>query len=417
VIASLQRESYESMMYLAYQAMADVFTPIRYSAQTLGRILTPASRHLMHHMPLRAMNAACGVVASSGLTHARPAFHIRSVLSGGREQSVTEEVVYKTPFCNLLHFAKPNGSTQPRVLVLAPMSGHFATLLRATVQTLLRDHDVYITDWLNIRDVPLYKGRFDLHEYIAHVIEFFGVLGPDSHLVAVCQPCVPGLAAVAVMAQEHNPAQPKTMTLMAGPIDTRINPTAVNDLATTHPIEWFERRVVSTVPLRFKGAMRRVYPGFLQISAFMSMNPVRHMHQFIDLYHHLFSYNDDDAEHIQDFYEEYFAMMDLPAEFYLQTVQEVFQEYRLARGEFYYRGEKVDPAAIKRTALFTVEGERDDICSLGQTLAAQDLCSGLRPYMKVHHVQTGVGHYGVFSGRRWDNEVYPRVRDHIYAFS
>jgi poly(3-hydroxybutyrate) depolymerase len=207
------------------------------------------------------------------------------------------------------------------------------------------------------------------------------------------------------------------MTLMAGPIDTRINPTTVNDLATTHPIEWFERRVVSTVPLRFKGAMRRVYPGFLQISAFMSMNPVRHMHQFIDLYHHLFSYNDDDAEHIQDFYEEYFAMMDLPAEFYLQTVREVFQEFRLARGEFYYRGQKVDPSKIKRTALFTVEGERDDICSLGQTLAAQDLCSGLRPYMKTHHVQTGVGHYGVFSGRRWDSEVYPRVRDHIHAFS
>lgn len=405
------------MMYLAYQTMADAFTPIKFTAQALGRILEPATRKFEHHLPLRSMHAACGVVASSGLTHARPSFKIRSVVSGGLEYDISEEVIHATPFCSLLHFNKSNASNQPKVLVVAPMSGHFATLLRATVHTLLRDHDVYITDWHNIRDVPLIKGRFDLNEFIAHVIECFEVLGPQAHLVAVCQPCVPALAAIAVMAQQHHPAQPSSMTLMAGPIDTRINPTAVNDLATTHPIEWFERRVVSTVPLRFKGAMRRVYPGFLQISAFMSMNPTRHMNQFIDLYHHLFSYNDDDAEHIQDFYEEYFAMMDLPAEFYLQTVREVFQEYRLARGEFYYRGEKVDPAAIRRTALFTIEGERDDICSLGQTLAAQDLCSGLRPYMKVHHVQTGVGHYGVFSGRRWENEVYPRVRDHIYAFS
>lgn len=404
-------------MYLAYQTLADAFAPIKFTAQTLGRVLEPAARKLDHHLPLRSMHAACGVVASSGLTHARPDFKIRSVVSGGVECAVTEEIIHATPFCSLLHFNKPNAASQPRVLVVAPMSGHFATLLRATVHTLLRDHDVYITDWHNIRDVPLIKGRFDLNDFIAHVIGFFDVLGPDAHLVAVCQPCVPALAAVAVMAQQHHPAQPRTMTLMAGPIDTRINPTAVNDLATTHPIEWFERRVISTVPLRFKGAMRRVYPGFLQISAFMNMNITRHLNQFIDLYHHLFSYNDDDAEHIQDFYEEYFAMMDLPAEFYLQTVREVFQEFRLARGEFHFRGERVDPSAIRRTALFTVEGERDDICSLGQTLAAQDLCSGLRPYMKVHHVQTGVGHYGVFSGRRWDNEVYPRVRDHIYAFS
>jgi poly(3-hydroxybutyrate) depolymerase len=232
--------------------------------------------------------------------------------------------------------------------------------------------------------------------------------------VAVCQPCVPTLAAVALMAQRNHPAQPRSMTLMAGPIDCRVNPTQVNELATGKPIDWFERNLISHVPWRYPGAFRRVYPGFLQLTAFMSMNPQRHQQAFHDLYRHLVAGEHDAASATKRFYDEYFAVNDLPAEFYLETVQRVFQEFDLARGKLTVQGETVEPAAIRRTALFTVEGERDDICSIGQTVAAHDLCSGIRPYMKSHHVQVGVGHYGVFSGRRWQQQIYPRVREMIH---
>jgi poly(3-hydroxybutyrate) depolymerase len=299
------------------------------------------------------------------------------------------------------------------VLIVAPLSGHFATLLNDTARTMLADHDVYITDWHNAREVPLSEGRFGLDEYVEHVIAFIEMLGPGTHLVAVCQPCVPTLAAVALMAQHDHPAQPRSMTLMAGPIDCRINPTKVNDLATGKPIEWFEHNLISRVPSRYPGARRRVYPGFLQLTAFMSMNLDRHKQAFRDLYRQLHQGEHEAAEATKRFYDEYFAVNDLPAEFYLETVAQVFQEYRLARGELTVRGERVEPAAIRRTALFTVEGERDDICSIGQTVAAHDLCPGIRPYMKSHHVQLGVGHYGVFSGRRWQQQIYPRVREMI----
>ena len=232
--------------------------------------------------------------------------------------------------------------------------------------------------------------------------------------MAVCQPTVPALAAAVVMAEDENPNQPRSLTLMAGPIDTRINPTEVNDLAMSHPIEWFERNLIGIVPLRYKGGLRLVYPGFMQIAGFMTMNLDRHANSFLDLYHHLVNREAERADVTRVFYEEYFAMMDLSAEFYLQTVRNVFQEHHLPLGIFKYRGRLIDPAALRRTALLTIEGERDDICSVGQTLAAQDLCRGIRPYMKHHHVQTGVGHYGVFNGRRWDNEIYPMVRDFIH---
>lgn len=295
------------------------------------------------------------------------------------------------------------------------MSGHFATLLRGTAQTLLADHDVYITDWHNARDIGLWHGQFGFDEFIDHVITFLQVLGPGVHVVAVCQPCVAVLAAVAIMAEDSDPAQPRSMTLMAGPIDVRVHPTEVNRLATSRPIDWFERNLIGIVPLRYPGAMRRVYPGFVQLAAFMSMNLDRHVKAQIDLFCHLANGEDEKAAAIRAFYDEYCAVMDLPAEFYLQTVRSVFQEHSLPLGKFEWRGRRTDPGAIRRTALFTVEGERDDICGVGQTLAAQELCSGIRPYMKRHHVQTGVGHYGVFAGRRWSNYIYPILRNVIYA--
>jgi poly(3-hydroxybutyrate) depolymerase len=295
------------------------------------------------------------------------------------------------------------------------MSGHFATLLRDTVRTVLQDHEVYITDWLNARDVPLSQGRFGLDEYIAHLMEFLAVIGPGAHLMAICQPCVAALAATALMAEDEHPATPASLTLMAGPIDCRVDPTEVNKLAITRPIEWFEKNLISRVPWHFAGRGRRVYPGFVQLTAFMSMNKERHLNAFRDYYVALVEEEHEKAAATRTFYEEYMAVADLPAEFYLETVERVFQTYDLPRGELHFRGRRIDPAAIRRTALVTIEGERDDICSVGQTVAAQDLCSKLRPYMRTHYVQAGVGHYGVFSGRRWQSQIYPLVRDVIHV--
>jgi poly(3-hydroxybutyrate) depolymerase len=295
------------------------------------------------------------------------------------------------------------------------MSGHFATLLRETARTMLADHDVYITDWHNARDVPLADGRFGLDEYVRYLITFLEVMGPGAHMVAICQPCVPALVATVIMAEDGHPAQPRSLTLMAGPIDTRVNPTKVNELATSKSIEWFEQKLISTVPVRHPGAMRRVYPGFLQLAAFMSMNLERHVDSFKGLYNHLVEGDLAKANTTRAFYAEYFAVQDLTAEFYLETIRHIFQEYALPLGKLEWHGRIVNPAAIRHTALLTIEGEHDDICAIGQTMAAQDLCSRIPSYMKLHYMQTGVGHYGVFSGRRWRQEVYPIVRDVIHV--
>ena len=275
---------------------------------------------------------------------------------------------------------------------------------------LLPDHDVYITDWKNARDIPLSAGVFGFDEFVDHLIRFMEVMGEGSHMIAVCQPAVAGLAATAVMAEAGNRAQPRSLTLMAGPIDTRQNPTKVNELAKSRSIEWFEKNLIASVPWRFKGAFRRVYPGFLQLTAFMSMNLDRHINAHISQFHALAGGDVVAAEAHKKFYDEYGAVMDLPAEFYLETVQRVFQDHDLPLGKLTWHGQKVRPEAIRRTALLTVEGERDDICAIGQTMAALDLCTGLRISQKRHHLQTGVGHYGVFSGSRWAREVYPKVR-------
>jgi len=330
---------------------------------------------------------------------------------------VKEEVVHATPFGTLLRFRKQDGPEQPKLLLVAPMSGHFATLLRGTVTTLLQDHDVHITDWHNPRDIPLSAGRFGLDDYTEHVINFLGHLGPRPHLVAICQPSVSALAAVAIMCEDDHPSRPATLALMAGPIDTRILPTKVNEFAKSKPISWFEDNLINFVPLQCKGALRKVYPGFVQLTAFVSMNLERHIKQHLDLHNHLVKGETAKAETIKTFYDEYFAVMDLPAEFYIETVRDVFQEHLLPQGKLTYRGRPVNPAAIGRMGLMTVEGEKDDICSIGQTLAAQDLCTGVRAYRRVHHMQAGAGHYGVFSGKKWNNAIYPLLRDFVHVNS
>jgi len=394
------------MLYAMYQTAADMMMPLRAWSAAAGKV-NPAS--------WQSAGAFYEMLSRAGLSHRRPSFGIPEVKVGSQMVPVCEEEVLATPFGTLLRFAKEGMPPQPKVLVVAPLSGHFATLLRDTVRVLLPEHDVHITDWANARDVGIWHGPFGFDEYIEHLITFLEVVGPGAHVVAVCQPCVQALAAAALMAEDDNPAQPASLTLMAGPVDTRVNPTKVNELATGRPISWFEQNLIARVPLRYPGAARRVYPGFVQLTAFMSMNAERHVKAQVDLYKAMANGEHEQAATIKAFYDEYFAVLDLTAEFYLETVQRVFQEHLLARGLLEWRGRRVNPKAIRRTALFTVEGERDDICAIGQTVAAHDLCSSLRPYRKKHYMQAGVGHYGVFSGRRWAGQIYPLVRNTILA--
>jgi polyhydroxyalkanoate depolymerase len=401
------------MLYQAYQASADMMLPVRALA---GFALSAhgAMPNLNGHA-VRNMTAAYELISRARLTHTRPDYGIRSVMVGNQEVEVTEEVTHVTPFGTLLRFRKDVETAQPRVMIVAPLSGHFATLLRGTVRTMLPEHDVYITDWHNARDVPMSAGRFGFDDYVTHLIEFLEAIGPGAHVIAVCQPCVAALVAAAVMAQGDHPAQPRSMTLMAGPIDTRVNPTKVNELAKSKPMSWFEKNLIARVPFRYDGAFRKVYPGFVQLAAFLSMNMDRHTKAHRELYDNLARGELEKAKITKDFYDEYFAVLDLTAEFYLETVRLVFQEHTLPQGELDYEGRRVDPSAIRRTMLLTVEGERDDICAVGQTLAAHDLCSGLRPYRKRHHMQPGVGHYGVFSGKKWEAQIYPLLKNTILS--
>ena len=401
------------MLYQAYQAHADIMVSVRrlagMAARSVGGKLNGATRPTI----LSNLTAAYELIARAGLTHERPPYGIDSIKIDGREVAVSEEAADVTPFGTLLHFKKDTVIAQPRVLLIAPLSGHFATLLRATVRTMLAEHDVFITDWHNARDVTPESGRFGFDDYIAHLIRFIERIGPQTHIVAVCQPCVAALVAASVIAQADSPAQPRSMTLMAGPIDTRVNPTRVNALAKSQPIDWFERHLIARVPYRYRGGGRQVYPGFVQLAAFMSMNIDRHIKAHQELYENLSKGEAAKAAQTKAFYDEYFAVLDLTAEFYLETVRLVFQEHTLPTGALTYRNRRVDPRAIRRTALFTVEGEKDDICAVGQTLAAHELCTSLRPYRKRHHMQAGVGHYGVFSGKTWQNQIYPMVKNVI----
>ncbi len=402
------------MLYQAYQFQDDLWAPFReaarHSRSAIEHRVSPTVDSVRQHL-----SAGFEMISRFQLTHTRPDFGISSVRVGNRDVPVVEEVALDLPFGQLLHFAKDVDTPQPKVLVIAPLSGHFATLLAKTCATLLRDHDVYITDWANARDVPLAAGRFGVDEHVDYIIRFLEAIGPGAHLLAVCQPCVQALAAVSIMSEDKHSATPRSMTLMAGPIDTRESPTAVNKLAMEKSLSWFRANVTARVPSRYKGAGRRVYPGFVQLFSFVAMNAERHRSQHQKLYEHLARGEFDEAQKIKTFYDEYFAVLDLTEEFYLETIDRIFQRADLATGDFTYHGRKVDPGKIHKTALLTVEGGRDDICALGQTAAAHDLCSSLRPHLKRHHLQANVGHYGTFNGRRWETEIYPVVRNFILS--
>lgn len=392
--------------------------PLRLQSDALRYLCRSAFSPLAYTPTGKAMAAACEVFENVTRRYRKPDWGIDSVVVDGEPVPVEPEVVRGKPFCNLLRFRRGGSAAarkDPKVLVVAPLSGHYATLLRGTVLAMLPEHDVYVTDWRDARLVPLVYGGFDLDDFIDYAIDFIRFIGPDTHVVAVCQPSVPVLAAVAAMADEDDPRQPASMTLMGGPIDTRRNPTVVNELAASRPLRWFERTVIHSVPPPNPGAFRHVYPGFVQLSGFMTMNLERHVDAHADLFRHLIAGDCDSVEQHQRFYDEYLSVMDLTAEFYLQTVRTVFQEHALPEGHMTHRGRRIDCRRIRRTALMTVEGELDDICGLGQTEAAHDLCSAIPAADHYHHVQPGVGHYGVFNGTRWRTQIQPRVAGMIAA--
>ena len=363
-----------------------------------------------------AKNMAAGAELFERVTrrYGKPAFGFKRTTVEGVSVPVREEVVWERPFCSLIHFvregAKPR-HPQPRLLVVAPMSGHYATLLRGTVEAFLPTHEVYITDWNNARMVSLAAGSFDLDDYIDYIREMFGVLGPGAHSIGVCQPAVPLIAAIALMEAENHADIPASMTLMGGPIDTRRSPTAVNLLAEQRGVEWFRDNCLHTVPFPHPGFGRLVYPGFLQLSGFMAMNLDRHVNAHVDMFKHLVSGDGDSAEKHREFYDEYMAVMDLTAEYYMQTIETVFVKHSLPKGEMKHRGTPVDLSAIRRCALMTVEGENDDISGVGQTKAAHDLCPHIPDDLKVHYLQKDVGHYGVFNGSRFRALIAPRIVD------
>jgi poly(3-hydroxybutyrate) depolymerase len=365
----------------------------------------------------KSVAAGAEMFERSTRRYGKPDWMIDSTLVGGERVPVHISTVWERPFCNLLHFERAFENAprrpQPKLLIVAPMSGHYATLLRGTVEAFLPNHEVYITDWVDARMVPLADGRFDLDDYIDYVISMFHHLGGDCHVVAVCQPSVPVLAAIACMEAADDPYVPHTMTLMGGPIDTRINPTAVNRLAEERGIDWFRRNVITKVPFPHPGVLRDVYPGFLQLNGFVSMNLNRHLDAHKELFFNLVKGDGDSAQKKREFYDEYLAVMDLTAEFYLQTVETNFVHHALATGTMMHRGAKVDPAAIRNVALLTIEGEKDDISGLGQTEAAHRLCVNIPESRKAHYVQPAVGHYGVFNGSRFRAEIAPRIADFV----
>ncbi len=408
------------MLYQFHEMQRAVMEPWRWWAQAnvdaFGSAFSPLS------LTPAAKNVTAGMDLLLRLTarYGRPAFDIGEVKVNGVDAIVTEEVVLEKPFCNLLHFKKSRSAkNEPTVLIFAPLSGHYATLLRDTVRTMLPDHDVVITDWKDAREVPFSKGPFHFDDYVAYVQEFVrfvqNTLGPNIHLVSVCQPTVPVLAGISLMAQ-HNEPLPNSMTMMGGPIDTRLSPTSVNDFAMDRSLSWFEQNVIQRVPQKYAGSMRRVYPGFLQLSGFMAMNPKRHMKSHQDYYKDLVAGDGESAEAHRRFYDEYNAVMDLPAEYYLDTIFRVFQDQTLAKGQMDVAGERVNPAAIKRTALFTIEGELDDISGSGQTQAAHTLCTGIPAARQQHYTTPQVGHYGIFSGRKYRELIYPKIREFIAKF-
>jgi poly(3-hydroxybutyrate) depolymerase len=400
------------MLYQLYDWQRAALEPWRLFAQAANELYGHPDSPLSYLPGSRNVAAAFDLMTRLTRRYERPEFAIKSVTSGGREYVVREEFDLERPFCRLLHFRKVGAPDQPKVVVFAPLSGHFATLVRDTVRTLLADHDVWVTDWIDAKEIPIAVGPFHFDDYVEYVREILRFLGPGSHAISVCQPTVPVLAAVSLMAQEGERV-PATLTMMGGPIDTRRSPTAVNTFAKHRPLSWFEAKVIQRVPMRYPGFMRKVYPGFLQFAGFVAMNPGRHMESHVQYYHHLVEGDGDSAEQHRRFYDEYNAVMDLPAEYYLDTVERVFHKHLLPHGELVVAGTRVRPEAIRDSALFTIEGELDDISGNGQTEAAHGLTKGIPAKNKQHFEAKGVGHYGIFSGRKYREIIYPRIRDFI----
>jgi poly(3-hydroxybutyrate) depolymerase len=405
------------------------FYEMSHAALNPSRALADATR-LFYKNPLnplyfttfgKSVAAACELFERSTRRYGRPEWRITSTLVGGERVPVNVVTVWQRPFCRLLHFERvfehrPK-RPQPRLLIVAPLSGHYPTLLRGTVEALLQNHDVYITEWVDARTVPLSEGSFDLDDYIDYVISMLHALGGDIHVVAVCQPSVPVLAAAALMEADDDPHAPLSMVLMGGPIDTRVNPTVVNTLAERRGIDWFRNNVITKVPFPNPGFMRDVYPGFLQLNGFVTMNLDRHIEAHKQLFLNLVKGDGDSAHKHKEFYDEYLAVMDLSAEYYLQTVETVFVRHALPQGQMTHRGRPVEPAAIKRAALLTIEGEHDDISGVGQTEAAHALCTGIPAERKIHWLQPAVGHYGVFNGSRFRAEIAPRIADFVLSMN
>lgn len=401
------------MIYTLHELQHAASAPLRFWAETSQQLFTNPFSPLAYLPHSSRVAAGSELMARVVRRYEKPAFGLDHTVIDGKTVAVHEEVVVSKPFCDLLRFRRETNSNHPKVLLVAPLSGHYATLLRDTVFALLPDHDVHVTDWHDARLVPLAEGYFHFADYVAYMQDFIRLLAPDVHVISVCQPTVPVLAAVSLMAAEGDPARPRSMTLMGGPIDTRCAPTEVNRYAKTRSLRWFDTHVITRVPLKYPGYMRRVYPGFLQHAGFVAMNSDRHLQAHVDFYNHLVKGDGEPAETHRKFYDEYNAVMDLPAEYYLETLDMVFMKHQLPKGEMVVSGKHVTPSAIRDTALMTVEGELDDISGPGQTEAAHGLCSNIPAKRKEHFLVPGVGHYGIFSGRRWREAIYPRVREFI----
>jgi len=401
------------MLYTLHEITHTLLAPwsalARANRQMFSDPLSPLS-----YMPVaRSMAAGSELFLRVTQRYGKPSFRLSETQIDGKAVSVTEEVVLKKPFCELRHFKRGVTRSDPVILLVAPLSGHFATLLRDTVRGLLPEHDVYVTDWVDAKMVPLSEGPWHLDDYVDYMREFIRFLGPDVHVISVCQPTVPVLIAVSLMAADDEPVKPRTMVMMGGPIDARRSPTAVNNLALKRQLAWFERTVIHRVPLKYPGYMRRVYPGFLQHLGFVAMNPGRHANAHWDYYAHLVRGDGESAESHRRFYNEYNAVLDMAAEYYLDTIRNVFQEHRLPKGTWKVHDQLVEPKRITKTAMMTIEGELDDISGNGQTEAAHALCTGIPAARREHFMAPGVGHYGIFSGRRWHEMIYPRIRDFI----
>ena len=409
------------MLYTGYDIQRGFLASAGWIAQKQADFLNNFTNSPLNYGNLTSVTAsALDVFAHSVMPRGKPAFDLKTVEIDGKHLPVEEHNVARKPFGQLKHFTYEGSETKPKLLICAPMSGHFATLLRGTVERMLPTHDVYITDWKDARDVPLTGGGFDLESYIDYLIEWLEFIGPDAggrgaHMLAVCQPSVPAYAAAAIMSANKHPLRPRTLTMMGGPIDTREAPTAVNDHATRRPHDWFVHNVIATVPPYYKGAGRRVYPGWLQLTGFMSMNLGNHMISHWSMFSNLVEGDGESADRHKDFYDEYRAVCDMTAEFYLQTVDTVFQRHLLPKGEFNYRGKLVDPGAIDDIALLAIEGERDDISGIGQTKAALTIATGLPEALKQYHMAPEVGHYGIFNGSKWREKIAPIVEEWILA--